>query len=166
MYAVAKEHRSNKLLTQVRRAPTLDKFDGPISVNRPNSIELNEICKPALQLKQCALTPQNNKLYRATHQDQQNEEISVQHEDMIRYINDSWRRIQRELEYLHNKPTNVGDNNQVNGSKMVDTANTTFVKIKHINSSTSSSIPKNFVPFDLESFFGQRFIQKLLQSSS
>ena len=57
------------------------------------------------------------------------------------FLSIGWRRIQRELEYLHNKPTNVGDNNQVNGSKMVDTANTTFVKIKHINSSTSSSIP-------------------------
>ena len=64
-----------------------------------------------------------------------------------------WRRIQRELEYFdnsnhsNNKASDVCDNNQVNGNKMTNATDTTIVKIIHINSSTSSSIPSKLFIF-------------------
>ena len=67
-----------------------------------------------------------------------------------------WKCIKQELEYSH-KQTN-GDNRN-NSTKLVQS------KIQYINGCTNGSIPKNFVPFDLDSFWGQRLYQNLLQSS-
>lgn len=61
-----------------------------------------------------------------------------------------WRSIQKELEYSHNNNSNVNDSNQINYQTNAQQTNknningsrdTLFVKIKHINGTTSSSIP-------------------------
>ncbi|KAF7495048.1 hypothetical protein SSS_07854 [Sarcoptes scabiei] len=172
MYAVAKEHRSAKLFTKIRRAPILNKSESN-RLDKSSSAVLNDFCafikEPAITAKIKLIQPSN------WHQD---EEISVEHRDMIRYINDNWRDIQQKLEYSHSsslsnsKSPNNSDinnnntNNTISSNKPVVATNDSErlpVKIKHINGCTSSSIPKNFVPIDLDSFFVQRILQKLLQ---
>lgn len=106
-----------------------------------------------------------------------------------------WRCIKQELEFEHSskQQTLNGDshgttNSNSNGSAVNGVQSGAVAsKIKYISGCTTSSIPstfysytliltaysyiiccafaENFVPFDLESFWGQRIYQNLLQSS-
>ncbi|KAI2808350.1 hypothetical protein BLOT_006292 [Blomia tropicalis] len=160
MYAVSKENRATKFFVKTRIAhipQKLDNFDTSIKRDAQDLNKKEQLCtisKPLI----------NEKRFQAAKNGQNNvqQEISAQHEAMIRFIHSSWRCIKQELDY---KITNGNDNLSNGNQSQSAVSSTPSDKIKYINGCTSSSIPKNFVPFDLESFWGQRIYQNLLQSS-
>lgn len=176
MYALAKEHRNQKFLTKVRhRTPINIDVVGPVNLPKKDSLELNEICNVVNNQKKCLYRSASWSHNNNNDQDDQ-EEFSVQHKNMILYINSSWKRIQQELESNNVSKQANPSNGEVNSQSATSSisssvsapttpsVSSSVIKFKHING-CQSKIPKNFVPFDLESFFGQRFIQKLLQST-
>lgn len=155
-----RDNRCNKLFVKTRRTvpQKLDSFDSSI---KKDAQELKQFCsipKPVIHDKRLNQVNGSNVA----------QEISAQHEAMINYVHSSWRCIKQELEYSNKQQTPNGDSHSTtnsigNGSAVNGSAATN--KIKYISGCTTSSIPKNFVPFDLESFWGQRIYQNLLQSS-
>lgn len=84
---------------------------------------------------------------RSLNQRSPQETISLQHEEVIKFIQEGWTSVDREMHM--NKPSNFDE------------------KAPSVKYHTESPHPdlKDFKPFDLESWWGQRLYQNLTQLS-
>jgi len=155
MYAVSKEHKGNKLFAKTRRAGIPQKIDSlensrdPNGKRELNNLPLNDMSgstnpKPVFHMN-------GRKSY---HQRYQTETISAQHEEIIKYIHDSWKCVKRDMD----------SGNRFSMSGDYKNTNLKVPQISYYKLEKSSLLPK-FEPFDLETYWGQRLYQNITQSS-
>ncbi|XP_032665859.1 MAPK regulated corepressor interacting protein 2-like [Odontomachus brunneus] len=85
----------------------------------------------------------------------QTEQVALaQHFDLIKYIWDSWNSVSRELDMCHNQP-HSNTSNYRNG------ASVTYYQEREPNPQL-----KDFEPFNLEAWWGQRVVQSITRNSS
>ncbi|XP_012284445.1 MAPK regulated corepressor interacting protein 2 [Orussus abietinus] len=81
-------------------------------------------------------------------------ESSPQHFDLIKYIYASWNSVSRELDTCHEQPK--GDSSDYRTGATV-----TYYREHEPNPKL-----KDFEPFDLEAWWGQRFVQRFTRNRS
>jgi len=159
MYALPKGN-TNKLLVKTRRGITqkLDCVDN--SGQREQTSKKDVTSLPEMSSPK-PVFHMNGK--RSHHHKTPAEIITPQHEEMIRYIDSTWKCVKKEYEMTETTakvPTSTTDLN----------ATTQFAaaakvpKICYYNNKSSTSLP-NFEPFDLETFWGQRLFANITQST-
>lgn len=74
------------------------------------------------------------------------ENFPPQYDELIKYVNDTWTGINREYESTRHSSEKVP-------------------KIVYYQDTNSNTHLANFEPFDLESFWGERFLQNIQQST-
>jgi hypothetical protein len=77
-------------------------------------------------------------------------EISALHADLIRFIGESWSRVSKDLQAA-----------QEDAAK----GNTERPKVVVWECKPGAELPKDFVPFDLEGWWGTRLYQNLTQTA-
>ncbi|XP_015791955.1 uncharacterized protein LOC107368610 [Tetranychus urticae] len=91
------------------------------------------------------------------HKDVQ--EITPQHQEMIKYVHESWLFVMKDFEVCSKSDNEaVTNNGPVSPNQNQSTPKVSYYKNR------SASVPK-FEPFDLETFWGQRLYQNLTRST-
>jgi hypothetical protein len=102
---------------------------------------------------------------RRSHQQKSPQEaITPQHEEMIKYIHETWKCVKREYELTSSR--GPVDPNTVPCATAATVAATKVPKICYYNNKAGSATLPSFEPFDLETFWGQRLFQNITQSAS
>jgi len=159
MYAVSKEHKGNKIFAKTRRAGIPQKIDGLDSNPRDNNNGLRKDFN-GFHSNDCFGGSSNPRPVfhmngRKTYQQRsQSENISAQHQEMVRYIHENWKCVKRDLDSSNRHPMSGDYKN----------ANLKVPQICYFKIEKTSHLPK-FEPFDLESFWGQRLFQNITQST-
>merc|ERR1719342_1699880 len=83
---------------------------------------------------------------------QQHQEMPPQHEELIRYFSDSWSRVCKDMEM--NRQNGGHDNRGGGGNQII-----------YYQDDGAHQALENFVPFDLEAWWGKRIYQKMTQST-
>ncbi|XP_070168095.1 MAPK regulated corepressor interacting protein 2 isoform X1 [Polyergus mexicanus] len=81
-------------------------------------------------------------------------ETQSQHNDLITYICDSWNSVSRELDMCHNQPHS-------NSSNYRNGASVTYYQEREPNPHL-----KDFEPFNLEAWWGQRVVQSITRNTN
>ncbi|CAL4079356.1 unnamed protein product [Meganyctiphanes norvegica] len=79
-------------------------------------------------------------------------EIPPQHEELIRYFSDSWNRVCKDMEM--NRQNGGHDSRGGGGNQII-----------YYSDEGAHQALENFVPFDLEAWWGKRIYQKMTQST-
>ncbi|RWS30480.1 hypothetical protein B4U80_00116 [Leptotrombidium deliense] len=151
MYALSKGNTS-KLFVKTRRgiSQKLDTFENQqkenvkatfntLSVNNSSSV------KPVFHVS-------NGKNYKSQKSNQ--ETVTPQHEEMIKYIHETWKNVLRDYESCC----------KANECNSISNSNLRVPKISYYKDSLHGSQLPKFEPFDLETFWGQRLFQNLTQT--
>lgn len=161
MYAVSKEHKGNKFFTKTRRAGIPQKFDN-IDNNRDNNngvrrdvngFHTND-CLGSSSNPRPVFHQNGRKTY---HQRNPTESISAQHQEIIKYIHESWNCVKKDLD-SNNRHSISGEFKNPN-IKDIKVPQISYYKLEK-----TSHLPK-FEPFDLEHFWGQRLFHNITQSN-
>ncbi|XP_013772911.1 MAPK regulated corepressor interacting protein 2-like isoform X1 [Limulus polyphemus] len=144
MYTLSKG--PSKILAKTRRGLTqkVDSLESPRDFASKRPGELNgtaDMSSPKPVFQQV-----NGR--RSYNQKSSQDTITPQHEEIMRYIHDSWKLVSREYEAAK-QPGAEGKVNSV---------------VYYQDNCSTSQLPK-FEPFDLELFWGQRVIQSITQST-
>ncbi|GIY47221.1 uncharacterized protein CDAR_606741 [Caerostris darwini] len=137
MYTVS--NRPYKLLANTRRSIS-QKVD-PLETSTSNRAFVK--CGADMSLPKPVFQQVNGK--RTPIQKVPQENFPPQHDDLIKYLQDSWTSVQKEYEI----------------SKSSDKV----PKVVFYQDTSSNQHLANFVPFDLEAFWGERFLRRIQQSS-
>jgi len=94
------------------------------------------------------------------------EPIAPQHLEMIRYVHDSWKRVEREYQMsssIYNGGSDQGSlvNNTNGGTSSLNKV----PKVCYYQDKSVSARLKNFEPFDLEVFWGQQLLHNITSST-
>ncbi|XP_071555095.1 MAPK regulated corepressor interacting protein 2 isoform X1 [Temnothorax nylanderi] len=81
-------------------------------------------------------------------------ETLAQHFDLIKYIYDSWNSVSKELDMCHNQPHS-------NSSNYRHGASVTYYQEREPNPQL-----KDFEPFNLEAWWGQRVVQSITRNAN
>ncbi|KAF7400296.1 MAPK regulated corepressor interacting protein 2-like isoform X2 [Vespula maculifrons] len=81
-------------------------------------------------------------------------ETLAQHFDLIKYICDSWNSVSRELDMCYNQP-HLNSSNYRNGTS-----------VTYYQECEPNPQLKDFEPFDLEAWWGQRVVQSITRNAS
>ncbi|RWS13302.1 protein FAM195A-like protein, partial [Dinothrombium tinctorium] len=142
---------TNKLFVKTRRgiSQKLENFENQQKdgIKGFNSLPVNNIstAKPVFHVA-------NGK--KPSHQKSNQETVSPQHEEMIKYIHDTWKNVQKDYELCCKA-------NECNG---ISNSNRRVPKISYYKASFQNSQLPKFEPFDLETFWGQRLFHNLTQT--
>jgi len=136
MYTLS--NRPYKLIANTRRGIT-QKVD-PLESNSSN----RESAKCDMSLPRPVFHQINGR--RTQVQKVHQENFPPQYEELIKYIQDTWTGINKEYEISEHSPDKVP-------------------KIAYYQDTNANTHLANFEPFDLESFWGERFLQNIQQST-
>ncbi|XP_039311251.1 uncharacterized protein LOC105205526 isoform X2 [Solenopsis invicta] len=81
-------------------------------------------------------------------------ETLAQHIDLIKYIYDSWNSVSREIDTSRNQPHSNSSNHR-NGAS-----------VTYYHCPDPVPILKNFRPFNLEAFWGQRIVDSITRNTN
>lgn len=137
MYTLS--NRQYKLIANTRRGGISQKVD-PLDTNS-NS---RDSVKCDMSLQRPVFHQINGR--RTQIQKVQQENFPPQYEELIRYIHDTWTGISKEYEISRHSSDKVP-------------------KIKYYQDTNANTHLADFEPFDLESFWGERFLQNIQQST-
>jgi len=95
------------------------------------------------------------------------EPISPQHLEMIRYVHDSWKRVEREYQMSSSFANGgIDQGSSVNNTTNGGTPSLNKVpKVCYYQDKSVSARLKNFEPFDLEVFWGQQLLHNITSST-
>ncbi|XP_076248413.1 mapk-regulated corepressor-interacting protein 1 isoform X1 [Calliopsis andreniformis] len=111
------------------------------------------ICTKYFYSSRSQMTAMNGKRPSSIPSRHQSDTIA-QHFDLIKYIYDSWNTVSRELDMCHNQPHS-------NSSNYRNGASVTYYQEREPNPQL-----KDFEPFNLEAWWGQRVVQSITRNAS
>ncbi|XP_037093954.1 MAPK regulated corepressor interacting protein 2-like isoform X2 [Pollicipes pollicipes] len=146
MYAVTTTKRPSRIVTRTRpgRTPRAEALDAGREQSHKSSSEPSPASSPEMSSPRPTFTQQRRHQNHARYR--QDTAMSAQHQEDVRYLSYTWRRVQEECE-----------NSKNSGADMSSL---------YYQEPARHPALQDFEPFDLESWWGRRLYQQLTGGTS
>lgn len=156
MYTISKAP-SKLVATKTRRGlpQNFEKIETIRELSKKSACDNSEfsVPKPVFQTSR-----KSHNYLKSHHHHQQNQEIlSPQHEELARYMNESWKMVIAENPYDANDSPDSSSTCSLSSASSTSSSYSYYVD-------PPSPLLKDFKPFDLESWWGRRLYQNITKS--
>lgn len=172
MYTVSKG--PSKLVAKTRRGipQNYEKYELLRDLGRKTNGECDiasefSMPRPVFQATKKSAATHYIKTQQQQHRQQKSEQgvVSPQHEELIKYINDSWNMVVAANPYdVPGSPDSTGSNCSLASTSSTTSASSTSSSSTVYYNEPPSSVLVDFQPFDLETWWGKRIFNSITKS--